>query len=163
MLPPKVSELRRKLGHKAKQEPEFRFYALYDRIYRDDVLRTAWWLVLNNNGAPGVDGVTCQDIIWMVLTATSSSGSCTKSFAPGTTGRNRSNACYIPKPDGRLRPLGIPTVKDRIVQTAVLLVLEPIFEADFLDSSYGFRPGQECPSSDRRNPPVPGGRFHGSV
>ena len=69
--------------------------------------------------------------------------SCTKNFAPVAIGRSRSNA-YIPKSDGRQRPLGIPTVKDRIVQMAVLLVLEPIFEADFVDSSYGFRPGRSA-------------------
>jgi RNA-directed DNA polymerase len=62
-LPPNVSELRGKLGQKAKQDPKFRFYTLYDRIYRDDVLTAAWWLVLAKNGAPGVDGMTCQDII----------------------------------------------------------------------------------------------------
>jgi RNA-directed DNA polymerase len=143
VLPPKVSELRSKLGQKAKQEPKFRFYALYDRIARLDVLMAAWWLVHEHNGAPGVDGISCRDII---------DGPGADTFLRELHEELRTHRyrpqqirrVYIPKPDGRQRPLGIPTVKDRIVQTAVLLVLEPIFEADFLDSSYGFRPGRNA-------------------
>jgi RNA-directed DNA polymerase len=144
-LPQKISELRKKLGQKAKQEPKFRFYSLYDRIYRDDVLRFAATLVLNHNGAAGVDGVTCQDLLtldepgWNAFFRELHEELRTKRYRPQPVKR-----VYIPKPDGRMRPLGIPTVKDRIVQTAALLILEPIFEADFLDCSYGFRPGRNA-------------------
>jgi RNA-directed DNA polymerase len=143
VLPPKVSELRRKLGQKAKQEPKFRFYALYDRIYRLDVLTAAWWLVMEKDGAPGVDGVSCRDIIdgpgAGVFLAALHEELRTHRYRPQPVKR-----VHIPKPDGRTRPLGIPTVKDRIVQTAAMLVLEPIIEADFLDSSFGFRPGKSA-------------------
>lgn len=138
----KVRQLQQRLGEAAKQQPERRFHALFDRIYRRDVLWEAWKRVKRNKGAAGVDAETLTDIekrgadqLIDELHAALRAGT----YRPAAVLRR-----YIPKTDGKKRPLGIPTVRDRIVQAATKLVLEPIFEADFQSSSYGFRPGRSA-------------------
>lgn len=136
--PEKIRTLQRKLYRKAKAEPAFRFYLLYDKIYREDILRHAYALSRANAGASGTDGMTFAAIEasgldgWL---AGLREELISKTYRPDLVRR-----VMIPKPDGGERPLGIPTIQDRVIQTAAKLVLEPIFEADFEDSAYGYRP-----------------------
>jgi RNA-directed DNA polymerase len=136
--PQKIRTLQRKLYLKAKQEPAFRFYQLYDKVYRADILQHAYALCRCNGTAPGVDGITFDQI---------------ESSGPGEwlnrLGKELHDKTYrpdpvrrvmIPKPGGGERPLGIPTIRDRVTQTAAKLLLEPIFEADFVEEAYGYRP-----------------------
>jgi RNA-directed DNA polymerase len=140
--PTKLRELQRALYQRAKKEPRFRFYALYDKVYRLDVLGHAYALARANGGAPGPDGVTFEEIeqegntrlleeLHEVLK--------TKRYKPGPVRR-----VYIPKLGGGERPLGIPNIRDRVAQTAAKLILEPIFEADFEENSFGFRPKRDA-------------------
>ena len=136
--PEKIRTLQRKLYLKAKAEPGCRFYLLYDKIHRDDILRHAYALARSNKGAPGVDGVTFARIEagglegWLAGIREDLRA---KTYRPQPVRR-----VMIPKPGGGERPLGIPTIRDRVVQTAAKLVLEPIFEADLEPNAYGYRP-----------------------
>jgi len=141
LLPKELNLLRWKLSQKAKREPKFRFYTLYNHIHRADVLLAAWKQVGRYGKASGVDGVTREEV--------EKQPGGVEAFLEGI-GRELQEKCYraepvkrvyIPKGNtGKMRPLGIPTLKDRVVQMAVLIIIEPIFEADFLDCSHGFRP-----------------------
>jgi len=135
-----IRTLQRKLYRKAKAEPAFRFYLLYDKVHREDILRHAYALARANAGAPGVDGKTFAAIeasgVEEWLTGLHEE-LISKTYRPDPVRR-----VTIPKPGGGERPLGIPTIRDRVVQTAAKLVLEPIFEADFEDNVYGYRPGR---------------------
>jgi RNA-directed DNA polymerase len=134
----KVRELQRKLWVCAKQSKTRRFHALYDRIYRSDVLWKAWVRVRSNGGAAGVDEITLRSIeeqgVAQFLEGIQADLKASE-YRPSPVRRQ-----YIPKADGKQRPLGIPTVRDRVVQMAAKIMIEPIFEADFEASSFGFRP-----------------------
>jgi RNA-directed DNA polymerase len=136
--PDAVRTLQRKLYVKAKAEPEFRFYQLYDKVWRDDILAHAYRQARANAGAPGVDGVTFEQIeeegceAWLA--------GLREELRAKTYRCQPVRRVLIPKPGGGERPLGIPTIRDRVVQTAVKLVIEPIFEADLEPNTYGYRP-----------------------
>jgi len=138
----KVRKLREALHAKAKRAPSYRFYALYDKMYREDILGFAYACCLENRGAAGVDGQTFEDIKtygyerWLDELAEELRK---QTYRPQAVRR-----VYIPKPDGKERPLGIPTIKDRVVQMAALLVLEPIFEADLQPEQHAYRPEQSA-------------------
>ena len=138
----KVRELQEKLGHAAKMSRRRRFHALYDKVYRLDVLQEAWRRIRSNKGAAGIDKQTLQDIEDMGVQRFLLS--CQQTLKEGTYHPKPVRRKYIPKKDGRMRPLGIPTVKDRVIQMATKLVIEPIFEANFKESSFGFRPGRSA-------------------
>ena len=134
----KSRQLQRNLYLAAKKDKQRRFHALYDRIFRLDILWRAWKEVRENKGSAGIDGITFEMIeeygVEEYLLDIQEDLK-NKKYRPKPVKR-----VYIPKPDGKQRPLGIPTIRDRIVQQACKIVIEPIFEANFLDSSYGFRP-----------------------
>ena len=136
--PEKIRNLQRKLYLKAKSEPAFRFYILYDKIYRKDILEHAFHVAKAKGGSAGVDGVTFEIVEsegvdkWLAGIRKQLHA---KTYKPQAVRR-----AMIPKPGGGKRPLGIPTIRDRVVQTATKLVIEPIFEADLEPNAYGYRP-----------------------
>lgn len=146
--PESVQKLRTALHAKAKESPNFRFYTLYDKVYRADVLLHAYRRCRVNGGAAGVDGQRFEDIDaygeerWLGELAQELKE---RSYEAGAIRR-----VYIPKPNGKLRPLGIPTIRDRVVQTAMVLVLEPIFEADLAPEQYAYRADRDALSAVRR-------------
>ena len=146
--PPKVGKLQAALHTKAKNAPDYRFYALYDKLYRRDVLRYAYEHCRRNDGAPGVDRQAFRDIEaygvdrWL--------DALTDELRRGTYQPEPVRRVYIPKPDGKQRPLGIPCIKDRVVQMAAVVVLEPIFEADLEPEQHAYRPGRDALDAVRR-------------
>src|ERR1700731_3213179 len=136
--PDKIRSLQRKLYCKAKAEPTFRFYLLYDKICREDILVHAYRLARVNAGAPGVDGMTFARMEEQGLEAWLAglrAELVSKTYRSDPVRRG-----MIRKANGGERPLGIPTIRDRVIQTAAKIVIEPIFEADFQDNAYGYRP-----------------------
>src|SRR5206468_2506957 len=145
--PEKIRSLQKKLYLKAKAEPNFRFYLLYDKVWRADILQHAYEVARANGGAPGVDGVTFATIEAAGLEEwLSGIGKALRdrSYRPDPVRR-----VMIPKPNGGERPLGIPTIRDRVVQTAAKLVIEPIFEADLEPNAYGYRPRRSAQDAIR--------------
>ena len=137
--PDTIRMLQRKLYAKAKQEPAYRFYALYDKISREDILSHAWRLVRSNRGSPGIDGISFEAIETGIGVETFLKD-LARDLKDKTYRAQPVRRVMIPKADGSQRPLGIPTLRDRVAQMAVKLIIEPIFEADFCEHSYGFRP-----------------------
>ena len=143
----RVKKLQDGLTDVAKSDPKRRFHSLRDKIYRKDVLERAWQDVRKNKGAPGPDGITVSELEEQgteLLLSELHEELRTKTYRPGPVRR-----VYVPKPNGGKRPLGIPNVRDRVVQAALKLVIEPIFEVDFLSCSYGFRPGRSAKDATR--------------
>lgn len=138
----KVQQLQEKLGHAAKASKKRRFHALYDKVYRMDILLEAWKRVRANKGAAGIDRQTLDDIEKKGVQEFLEQ--CQQLLITGKYHPLPVRRQYIPKKDGKKRPLGIPTVRDRVIQMAVKLVTEPIFEADFKEASYGFRPNKSA-------------------